>query len=251
MTCRADPPTLSFLLPVRNAQVRIEPTVLRLLACGDDLTAQGSVTGVRVLVVDDGSTDATVSILERIAASDRRVTLLLHSDSQGIGSALRTGFRSVTTDLVFCTDAGHPVHPSTVATALDLLGTHDADVVSAYRRRRYVEGPRTLLCSLTYNSMVQATLGLRVRDVNFAAKLLRRDVIDEMVLESRGAFIDAELLARAARRGRRIVQFPADHHHRDAGATARPSVATVRDMLADMISLRPQIRNEHPRRLPR
>ena len=95
--------------------------------------------------------------------------------------------------------------------AVDIADRERADVVSAYRRSRRGEGPRRYAYSVLYNALVRVALGVRVRDVNFAAKLIRMDSLDGVELRSEGSFIDVELLARLQRRGCRISQFSAEY----------------------------------------
>ncbi|MCB1261744.1 MAG: glycosyltransferase family 2 protein, partial [Acidimicrobiales bacterium] len=93
-------------------------------------------------------------------------------------------------ELVLYTDADLPFDLTVVERAVRLLDEYEVDIISMYRFDRTGEGPRRLVYSYVYNSMIQAMLGLRVRDVNFAGKLLRRCVLDEVDLRSEGSFID-------------------------------------------------------------
>jgi hypothetical protein len=121
---------------------------------------------------------------------------------------------------------------------------HDAGVVSAYRRDRAGEGPRRFVYSVVYNALTRLVLGLRVRDVNFAAKLLRRDVLDAIRLESNGSFVDAELLARAERAGFGIVQFAADYFPRSRGVSTLSTLTVIRKMLVEAWKITPEIRKQ-------
>ena len=101
--------------------------------------------------------------------------------------------------------------------ALRLMRIYEADVVSAYRFDRTAEGAQRAVYSYVYNHLVRWVLGVRVRDVNFAFKLIRRRVLDHVELVSEGSFIDAELVAKAHRRGFRFVQFGVDYIARTRG----------------------------------
>ena len=92
------------------------------------------------------------------------------------------------------TGADLPFDLGETAKALRLMDTYDADIVAAYRFDRTGEGPRRFVYSYVYNSMVKAAFGVRVRDVNFSAKLIRREVLDAVSLRSEGSFVDVELL---------------------------------------------------------
>lgn len=241
-------PTITILFPAFNEEAGIERAVLEAASCCEQLQSNGEVASARIVVVDDGSTDATP---EHLRALQRRlrglVTVVRHETNRGLGAAIRSGLSSVTTDLVFYTDADLPVDLSEVSTALDLLRSQDLDVVSAYRRSRRGEGPRRFLYSVVYNHLVDRIFRLGLRDVNFAAKLIRTSALRGVELQSEGSFVDVELLARLRRRGCRIGQFPVDYRPRSRGVSTLSSSVVIRTILNEMLELRRSITQERPR----
>jgi hypothetical protein len=93
-----------------------------------------------------------------------------------------------------------------------------------------------------YNHLVQLAFGLRLRDMNFAFKLVRRRVFEHLSLESEGSFIDVELLARANRLGYQIVQFGVDYFPRTRGISTLSSNAVIAKILREMVTLRSELR---------
>ena len=85
--------------------------------------------------------------------------------------------------------------------------------------------------SAIYNGLVRLLFGVRMRDINFAFKLCRRQVLDEITLASEGSFIDAELIVRAMRHGHRVVQFGVDYFPRTRGVSTLSSPAVIRKLL--------------------
>ncbi|MGZ4729905.1 MAG: glycosyltransferase family 2 protein, partial [Acidimicrobiales bacterium] len=157
------------------------------------------------------STDETGAIADKLAAEDRRVSVIHHPVNRKLGGSLKTGFTRASGDLILYTDADLPFDMAEVSKAVRLMRIYDADIVSAFRFDRTGEGPRRLVYSYVYNHLVQLVLGLRLRDMNFSFKLCRRTVFDHVELKSEGSFIDVELLARAQRLGYQIVQFGVDY----------------------------------------
>ena len=100
--------------------------------------------------------------------------------------------------------------------------------------------------SHVYNLLVRCTFGLRVRDVNFAAKLVRREVLDAIELHSEGSFIDVELLTRADRAGFHIVQFGVDYFPRSRGVSTLSSWPVILRILREMGGSLRELRTARP-----
>jgi glycosyltransferase involved in cell wall biosynthesis len=241
------PPTLSIVLPAFDEAAGIERTIDTAVHARDALVAAGVVSVVEILVVDDGSVDDTGRIVARRAAADPSIRLLTNESNLGLGAAVSRGLAKSTGDIVLYTDADLPFDLTELGKALRLMEVYDADIVAGYRHHRMGEGIRRMAYSYLYNSLVRVALGLRVRDANFAAKLLRRTVIDAVVLRSQGSFIDVELLAKAERQGFRIVQFGLDYFPRTRGASTLSSPGVILQILRELRSIGPEIRAAGPR----
>jgi len=82
--------------------------------------------------------------------------------------------------------------------------------------------------------------------VNFACKLVHRDVLDHLELKSEGSFIDVELLARAQRLGFQIVQFGVDYFPRSRGVSTLSSNAVIAQLVREMLELRSELESLTP-----
>ena len=235
-------PSLSVVLPAWNEAAGIQRTVHAVLCCGDRLVESEELEWFEVIVVDDASSDRTAALVADLAADDDRIRLLRHDANSGLGGALISGFGAAKGNLVLYTDSDLPFDLSEVATALRVMHEQRAHVVAAYRNSRRGEGPRRWCYSAAYNLLVRWTLGLRVKDVNFAGKLVQRDVLDRVHLESAGSFIDAELLAKVDRAGFRIAQFGVDYHPRSYGVSTLSSMRVISTILSEMWRIAPTIR---------
>lgn len=239
--------TLTVLVPAFNEEAALPRTIDAACAAADDLRSRGVVDEVEIVVVDDGSTDRTPAVLAELSASSPvRIRAVRHPVNRGLGAAIRTGLQAVCTELVFYTDADLPVDLSAIGEALALMDERGAGAVCAYRLDRGGEGALRYTYSVVYNLLVRVVLGLRVRDVNFAAKLLRSEVVQGLDLRSEGSFIDAELVARLQRRQVRIEQFPAAYRPRSRGVSTLSSPSVIRTILRELLALTPAIRAEAP-----
>jgi glycosyltransferase involved in cell wall biosynthesis len=229
-----------------NEQDTIHRAVNAAFEAGDALVADGEIASYDVLIINDASTDATGEIADRLAESDPRVSVVHHAVNRKLGGTIKTGFENARGEIVLYTDADLPFDMAEVTKAVRLLRIYEADIVSAYRFDRTGEGVRRLVYSYVYNRLVQTLFGLRLRDMNFAFKLMRRSMLDQVELKSEGSFIDVELLARAKRLGFEIVQFGVDYFPRTRGISTLSSNSVIVKIVREMLELRGELQALEP-----
>lgn len=206
------PRGISVILPALNEEENIERAVEHALEVLQDLSLDHE-----VIVVDDGSKDRTVDVVkELVRANHPRVRLLVHSENEGYGSALRTGFSNAAFSLIFFTDSDNQFDVAELAYFLPQMD--DYDVLTGFRVYRYDSVVRSMM-SWIYNRLVHVIFRVGVRDVDCAFKLFRREVIDQITIETNNFFVCTELLARARKWNFRIGEKGVRHYPRTAGET--------------------------------
>ena len=243
-------PDLTIFFPAYNEVEGLERTVVAAIEAGNLLVGLGEIDDYEVLVVDDASTDGTGDLADALAARHEEVRAVHHTVNRKLGGSIRTGLAEARGRWLLYTDADLPFDLFELEKAFRLLRHYDADIVAIYRHDRTGEGLRRLVYSYAYNSLIHTALGLRVRDVNFAGKLIRREVLDAVTLHSEGSFIDVELLAKAQRRGFRIIQFGVDYFPRSRGVSTLSSAPVILKMLREMAAIVPEIRADGHRVRP-
>lgn len=238
--------SLTIFYPMWNEEATIERAVGAAFEAGDLLVAKGEIERYDVLIVDDASTDRTGAMADAMAAADPRVSVVHHPTNRKLGGSLKTGFANATGELILYTDADLPFDMAEATKAVRLMRIYEADIVSAYRFDRTGEGARRLVYSYVYNHLVQTMFGLRLRDMNFAFKLVRKSVFGNVELRSEGSFIDVELLARAQRLGFRIVQFGVDYFPRTRGISTLSSNGVILTIVREMLGLRSDLQALQP-----
>jgi glycosyltransferase involved in cell wall biosynthesis len=211
---------LSYFFPAHDEIANLEPLVEEALAALPALAEE-----FEIIAVDDGSTDGTGALADRLAAAHPGVVRVVHHEhNEGYGAALRSGLGAARFDLVSFTDGDRQFRVADLGLLTAALAPA-VDVVAGYRIRRADPLVRTVYARL-YRLANLAFFGLRVRDVDCACKLFRRSALEGLRVESGGAFFSAELLIKLRASGRRIVEVGVPHHPRVAGSAsgARPSV---------------------------
>jgi glycosyltransferase involved in cell wall biosynthesis len=223
------PPRISVVIPMFNEEAYVRRSVE---------AARATLTGLggewEIVLVDDCSTDATPRIADELAAADPRVRVLHNATHRTLGGSLREGLLAARGDLVLYTDADLPADMEELPRALRLLDYQEAELLAGYRFDRTGEGLRRALLARCYNLVLRLLFGLRVRDVNFAFKLMRRSLLQRITLTSEGSFIDAELILRARHAGARMIQMGLDYFPRTQGTSTLASPRVVLRILREM-----------------
>lgn len=222
-------PRLSYFFPAHNEEANVRGLVEEALE-----TLPAIAEAFEIVIVDDGSRDATGRIADDLAAAHPGVVRAVHHPTnRGYGAALLSGFRAAGHDLVAFTDGDRQFRVADLARLTERLAADDRpDVVAGFRIKRADPPIRTIYARL-YRVANLVWFRLRVRDVDCACKLFRREALEGIAIESGGAFFSAELLIKLAAAGRTVVEVGVPHHPRTAGSPtgAKPSVVlrAVRD----------------------
>lgn len=220
---------LSYFFPAHNEEANIEGLVAEALD-----TLPSIAETFEIIAVDDGSRDRTRSLADGLTARHPGVVRAVHHPTNlGYGAALRSGFGAARYELVAFTDGDRQFRVEDVARLTErMAGADSPDVVVGYRIRRADPLVRTVYARL-YRLANRIFFGLRVTDVDCACKLLRRESLDDIQVESEGAFFSAELLIKLRAAGRSVVEVGVPHYPRLAGSPtgAKPQVIlrAVRD----------------------
>jgi hypothetical protein len=108
------------------------------------------------------------------------------------------------------------------------------------------EGSSRAVYTFFYNLLIRSLFGVRMRDINFAFKLCRREVFRQVSLKSEGSFIDAELIIRSRKLGFQVIQFGVDYFPRTRGTSTLSSLSVIRRILVEMFQLRRELRDLTP-----
>jgi glycosyltransferase involved in cell wall biosynthesis len=218
---------LSYFFPAHNEEANLHGLVEEALGA-----LPGLADRFEIVVVDDGSTDATPRIADELAAAHPEVRVVHHSTNFGYGAALRSGFATARYGNVAFTDGDRQFKVRDLGRLIERLQVGGVDAVVGYRIRRADPLFRTVYAKL-YRLANRIFFGLRVRDVDCACKLFTRSSLEGVKVESGGAFFSAELLIKLRARGRRVVEVGVPHYPRRAGSPtgAKPQVVlrAVRD----------------------
>ena len=214
-------PSLSVIVPVYNEEYLVLESLKRL----EVLTKSNALSRVRIIIVDDGSSDNTPTILKQFyeSAKQRNDALLewcyaCHGQNRGKGASIRTAMQFVNTDLVVIHDADLEYHPCDLLKMVPLFLQEGADAVfgsrfmpSEFKRAllfRHSLGNKviTFLCNIVTD--------LNLTDIETCYKMVRAELLKSIPLESNRFGIEPEITVKLAKRKARIFEVPISYSGR-------------------------------------
>lgn len=210
---REEGPLLTVIVPVYNEAQTIKEILRRVLAAP---------YAKEVVVVDDGSSDGTVEILEAWEGHPH-VGLLQHSKNRGKGAAIRTGLEHARGRFVIIQDGDLEYDPQDYPLLIEPLLSGEARVVYGSRYLRRAEGPRQpwrlfRLGVSVLNVCVRLLYRTRVTDEATCYKAFPVDVLRGMDLQCERFEFCPEVTAKACRMGLKILEVPISYNARNVGA---------------------------------
>lgn len=233
-TSRSHPVTsLSLFFPCLNEKDTVVVLTEKILS-----VAQSICDDYELIIVDDGSTDGTSVLADQLAEKYPQVRVIHHSTNMGYGAALQSGFRAAAKKYVFYTDGDGQFDAGELPALLPMM--FDCDILSAYRLNRQ-EGLLRKINAFCWSTLVGLLFHLKLRDIDCAFKLYKREVFDQIEMHSTGALIDTEILARAKRKGYIIKQTGVHHYPRTAGKATGANIKVILRAFRELFKLHQQI----------
>jgi glycosyltransferase involved in cell wall biosynthesis len=202
---------ISIVLPALNEEQNIEDLV-------DEIRAYFSSRQIQyeIIIVDDGSTDKTGQIADRLSQGDSNISIIHHSVNKGYGKSLRDGFQAAKYGYPFYTDADKQFKISSLDKFQPFLEDGGYDMIIGYRVDRQDIFLRKFL-AWGFNKIVSILFSLKVKDIDCAFKLFKRTSYRKLVLTADDFLIDTEMLVRARLHRFKFTQVGVKHYPRARG----------------------------------
>ncbi len=210
--CKNTAPYVSIIIPAFNEESVIEDNLNEVAEFLDNYL--GPDKSFEIIVVDDGSSDDTGEIVDRLAVERDYLIALHHPRNLGRGRGLRTGFERASGRFIFTLDSDLSYTPDHITKLLMPLETGRADVVlaSAYHPRGSVTNVpfRRALTSRIGNWLLSRSLGGELKTVTCLARGYTKEVIESLELFSDDKEIHLEIIQKARMFGFKIIEVPAE-----------------------------------------
>jgi len=221
----SEAPALSIVVPVYNEEESVGPLVAAVRE------ALAGAPAWELLLIDDGSRDATAAVAERLAAEDDRVRLIRLARNYGQTAAMQAGFDHARGAVVVSMDGDLQNDPCDIPRLVARL-EEGYDLVAGVRQRRQDKLLTRKVPSYVANRVIRSITGVSITDNGCSLKAYRRELLERMHLYSEmHRFIPAVAAATA---GARITEIPVRHHARRYG-TSKYGLSRVAKVMADLL----------------
>jgi len=213
--------SVSFFCPAYNEEGNLEKLVDSVLPVLREVTDD-----FEIIIVDNGSEDQTPQIADKLSKNIPQLRVIHHMDNREYGGALKSGFHHAKKEFVVYTDSDNQYNFGDFRQMIPLI--REYDIVSGFRTERHDKKYR-LIQSRIFNGLINFLFGFKLRDINCSFKVYQKKVLEDIVISSNSAFIDAEMLIKADHKGYRITEVPVRHFPRLAGQAtgAKPHVVLL------------------------
>ena len=226
---------LSVFFPCYNEELNLESLVLEAIR-----VLNNSVEKYEILIINDGSSDKTGPVADRLSKENEHVRVIHHKKNRGYGAALISGFSNSVYEWVFFTDGDRQFFMSEIQILLNEINGHD--LIIGYRKARRDPWHR-ILYGHAWTRLVRLLFGLKVRDINCAFKLIKKRALDGVTLHSSGAVINTEFLAKTKLSGARMKQVGVSHRPRMFGRQSGGSPKVILNAYIELFKLRKELEN--------
>lgn len=205
---------LSIVIPVYNEA----GSVLKVLDSLKELPIE-----TEVIVVDDGSTDGTRTLLDTYSKSNKKIKVILMEQNGGKGTALKEGFKHVTGDYTVVQDADFEYDPNDLITMFKFAQNNNVDVVygNRFSSKRFYEGMdwKNFLGNNVVLPLVASLLyGQYIPDEATCYKMFRTSVLKSIPLVCKRFEFCPEVTAKIRKKGYRIYNIPIKYMPRTTNA---------------------------------
>ena len=187
---------LSVLIPVFNERETVRAVLERVAAVPLE---------VEIVVVDDGSADGTTAVLQSWQSEQYRA--IFHPENRGKGAAIRTALAAATGDVVVIQDADLEYDPADYVALLQPIERGECKVVYGVRSLEHQDTIRRL-GNVFLTLVTRILFRVSLHDMETCYKMMSREVIDQITIESAGFEIEPEITAKILKLGYRIVEVP-------------------------------------------
>lgn len=225
---------LSIIVPVYNEEDGIKNSITEIYKDANLNLIKKLINTFEVIVVDDGSSDNTDRILQKLKKRYKKLKIIRHKFNQGLGAAIKTGINQATKSYATYLPADGQVFLREITEGLKVAPF--CDLVLTYRGKRKDYNPYRHLLSSSLMIFMKIFFGLNYKDYNWV-HIYKRDLFNHIKTKSKGVFYLGEVVVRTKQAGFKILEAQAKYHPRSSGYSKNARLIVVMKTLRDLLAL--------------
>lgn len=228
---------LSVFFPAYYDEKNIGKVVVKALEVLDELQLKD----YEITIIEDGSPDKTAEAADWLVSQYPKVKVIHHETNKGYGATLWEGFTTAKFEYVFYTDGDNQFDLDELKKFVALIPF--SDIVAGYRKKKQYS-PYRKLTSFVYNHLLKFVFDVDFIDIDCAFKIIKTDLFRQIKVNTKDAFIDAEIMIRARLLGYTFTEVGVTHLPRVDGVStaARPSI--IFRTIKEIMDFRKEVKKE-------
>lgn len=223
-----------MIFPMYNELEYVEETINETSRIMDSLCID-----YEIIFIDDASTDGSGQKAMELARYNSSIKIFRLTENKKLGEVLKMGFSKATKNIIIYSDFDLPFDLSILNELISLMG--NVDIIQGCRIGRR-ESILRMIYSKIYNFLIRLIFDSKVNDINFAMKIFKRQILENIKLKSKGPFIATEFIIKGQYLGYKIKEIKVKYRPRKYSASRLFSLNTVLTILFEMIKFYPEIK---------
>lgn len=222
-------PSLSVIIAAYNEESNLESAVNSILSA-----LNGYFSSYEILIYDDGSSDKTSEIADRLAATHPAIKAVHNGRNRGLGYSIQNGFELASKEYVTWCAGDNPMFQESLTEMF--RNTGKADVVTSYVANPEFRAPYRRWLSQSYVMILNCLFGLKMRYYNGFA-IYKSELVKKIRTSTQGFSFLAEILVLLVKSGHSYLEVPTHHRVRAHGQSKAFSIRNIRDILKTLLHL--------------
>ena len=230
-------PDISFFFPVYNDEATVRIVAHRAIELLEEVANQ-----YEIIIVNDGSPDASGAIADQLAAENPKISVVHHPLNRGYGAAMKSGIAASRYDIICMVDGDNEYDVFDLKKMLAVRQYYMLIIAFRYKK---LYSTKRIFISFIYNTVLRLVFKSPFRDISTGIRLIHRAVVEDLELTSNSPFIGAELTLKSMLRGFPVGEVGIQTFPRDFGQGSATSFKNIVGTIKDIWRIRREIFSDH------
>ncbi|MDQ3049616.1 MAG: glycosyltransferase family 2 protein [Bacteroidota bacterium] len=237
MTTLEKKPDITVFFPVYKDELTVASVTNKALSVCSEIANE-----FEIIIIDDCSPDRSGAIADELAAKNPFIKVIHHPSNLGYGAALKSGFQNAKYEWICLTDGDDEYDLHDLKRMIKLKDFYDLIITFRYKK---IYSNKRIFISYIYNKVLRWLFRTRFRDISTGMRLVRKSLIDELIITSDSPFIGAEITIKSMLKGYRIGEMGIQTFPREIGKGSSTSLKNIMKTIKDIRRMYSEIFSEN------